>query len=255
MRELLTNSWVVGIVGGVLSGLFVTWISRIIFSKKDNKEYFQKILQANKEVIYAIRPTISEGEIPSKAIFESLIASNSIKYGIETQDMFSIEQICDRLIKEVMDSSFISSKVKTEYCQQLLLIKEEIIGEKVKREKTVGNKNGVHRENASLSAFQYRQRLVTYMTTLLGMMATLMTFLLTVFSKDDIFLSSNFFDKEYFILFPAIFVSFLILLMFTMLTVLTKFKKKLEKDSEENFFKKVKNGKRLVKDSDEDKSA
>jgi hypothetical protein len=255
MGELLTNSWVVGIVGGVLSGLFVTWISRIIFSKKDNREYFQKILQANKEVIYAIRPTISEGEIPSQAIIESLISSNSIKYGIETQDMFSIEQICDRLIKEVMDSSFISSKVKTEYCQQLLQIKEEIIREKVRREKTVGNKNGVQREITSLSAYQYRQRLVTNMTTLLGIMATLMTFLLTVFSKDDIFSSSILFNKEYFILLPTIFVSFLILLMFSMLIVLTKFKKKLDKDSEEDFLKRVKSRKRSEKDNDEDKSA
>ncbi len=53
--------WAIGIGGGILSGLIVAYISRLIFSKRDNREYAQKILQANNEVLYAVRPGISEG--------------------------------------------------------------------------------------------------------------------------------------------------------------------------------------------------
>ena len=58
--ELFNNPWFVGIGGGILSGLIVAYISRLIFSRRDNREYAQKVSQANHEVLYAVRPGISE---------------------------------------------------------------------------------------------------------------------------------------------------------------------------------------------------
>ena len=43
-------------------------ISKSIFSKRDNREYAQKISQANHEVLYAVRPGISEGVIPNNGV-------------------------------------------------------------------------------------------------------------------------------------------------------------------------------------------
>ena len=43
--DIFSNPWIVGIGGGVLSGFIVAYISRLIFSKRDNREYAQKISQ------------------------------------------------------------------------------------------------------------------------------------------------------------------------------------------------------------------
>jgi hypothetical protein len=41
--DFFGNEWVIGIGGGVLSGLLVTLITRYLFSKKDDKEYAQNL--------------------------------------------------------------------------------------------------------------------------------------------------------------------------------------------------------------------
>jgi len=227
MKEFFTNVWVVGIIGGVLSGIFVSWITRIIFSKRDNKEYLQKILQANREVVYAIRPTISEGEIPSISIINSLISSNSIRYSIEIKDMYSIEQICDELIKEVMDSSFISSKVKTDYCEHLLSLKTQ--SQEINRVEIV--KNVSKKENAK-TALEYRQKLTTFMTLTLGLMATVVTFLLTILRENGVgsIFRSN--ESQVDIVFPAIFVTLMASLISLMLPIYSRINK-IKKNQEE----------------------
>ncbi|WP_339618177.1 hypothetical protein [uncultured Gilvimarinus sp.] len=110
--DILNNAWVVGIGGGLLSGLLVTLITRYIFSKKDDKEYVQKLATVNKEVVYALRPGISEGHIPDEEVLSSLINATARKYKVARDDVFRPKQIAEELIKEILDSSFISSETK-----------------------------------------------------------------------------------------------------------------------------------------------
>ncbi|MES2664162.1 MAG: hypothetical protein V4629_12765 [Pseudomonadota bacterium] len=119
---LLNNTWIVGIIGGVLSGLIVNYVSRYYLSKKENRESLQKIFSVNREVIYAIRPSISEGVIPKLETIEALIIATSRKYLLNREDVYGPKEIMQELIKEVMDSSFINSHQKKEYCDQLLTI-------------------------------------------------------------------------------------------------------------------------------------
>jgi len=51
MWQFLNNPWTIGIGGGVFSGLLVTLITRYLFSRKENREYLQKIVTANHEGI------------------------------------------------------------------------------------------------------------------------------------------------------------------------------------------------------------
>lgn len=51
MWGFINNTWFVGIVGGILSGLITTWIGRRVFSGKDKKEYSQKIEATNREIV------------------------------------------------------------------------------------------------------------------------------------------------------------------------------------------------------------
>ena len=105
--DIFNNSWVIGIGGGILSGLIVTLITRYLFSKKDNKEYAQKVSTVNREVVYALRPGISEGHIPDNEVLASLINATARRYKVERGDVYQAKQIAEELIKDIMDSSFI----------------------------------------------------------------------------------------------------------------------------------------------------
>src|SRR5207248_6132388 len=121
--QWLNNPWVIGIGGGILSGILVTLVSRFLFEKRDNKEYAQKVAGVNREILYAIRPSIPEGALPSLDVVESLISSTARRYGVDRKDVYGPTAIADELIKEVMDSSFISSKIKAEFCNSIASFK------------------------------------------------------------------------------------------------------------------------------------
>jgi len=157
--EIFSNPWVVGIGGGILSGLIVAYISRLIFSKRDNREYAQKISQANHEVLYAVRPGISEGIIPTNGVLKSLIEATARRYSVDVADMHNLNDVSSELIKEVMDSSFISASAKQEFCEKLTAIKEEeITPEKIEFEKEY-----------EVSA-RYRQQLVAMLSAMVAVL-------------------------------------------------------------------------------------
>jgi hypothetical protein len=112
----LTNAWVVGIGGGILSGLLVTWIWNLLLSKKKDREFQQQVATANREIIYAIRSGIPENSLPTRRVIEALIHSTARRYGLEPTDLYQPEELIEELIKEVMDSSFLSATKKAEYC-------------------------------------------------------------------------------------------------------------------------------------------
>jgi hypothetical protein len=161
--DIFNNPWVVGIGGGILSGLLVTIITRKFFESKDNKEYLQKLKLANNEVLYAIKPFIVDGEVPSKDIIYSLRVATSRKHSVDLNDIVSLAEISENLIKDVLDSSFISNNVKTEYCQKLSqLIPQESEANEVEKAKTQ-------------AITEYRSRVVTAFSIILGVFAGLLT--------------------------------------------------------------------------------
>ena len=173
--ELFNNPWFVGIGGGILSGLIVAYISRLIFSRRDNREYAQKILQANHEVLYAVRPGISEGIIPTNGVLQSLIEATARRYGVEVSDMHNLNDVSSELIKEVMDSSFISASAKQKFCEKLINIKE--VGPSLKKM--------VFEKEYDISA-RYRKQLVNILSGTVGILTALAGTTITL-SKNTIF--------------------------------------------------------------------
>jgi hypothetical protein len=201
IMEILNNPWFIGIGGGILSGVIVTAISRFVFSKRDNREYAQKVSTVNKEVIYAIRPGISEGEIPTKEIIKSLIESTSRKYGVESKDVYTPAEIADDLIKEVMDSSFISAKTKNDYCKKLDEIKP------ISKEKLIPQiEKEMEIRKSVLSA--YRDRMIRMMSIMLGVISAIMTL---VFSFSEI--KNTKLPSNYEVLLPTIIIAFTLVVM------------------------------------------
>ena len=176
--DVLNNPWVVGIVGGLLSGLAVTFISRYLFAKKGDREYLRKVDQVNQEVVYALRPGISEGHMPNEEVLDSLINSTARKYRVNRDDVFRPKQIAEELIKEIMDSSFISSETKTQYC--------ELLAHLVSTQTPSADIDAIQLEVKAAES-EYRSRVASRMSAVLGMTVAMFT-MLTMFFQ--------FFDKS-----------------------------------------------------------
>lgn len=161
--EIFNNQWVINIGGGILSGLLVMLITRKFFESKDNREYLQRVNLANNEIIYAIKPFIIDGEAPEIDIIKSMRTATSRKYGLDLNDILSIYGITDNLIKEVMDTSFISHNLKREYCEKLY---------KLRPKKTETEIMENHKYQA-LS--EYRQRALSAFSMVLGIFSGLLT--------------------------------------------------------------------------------
>jgi len=116
---------VVGIGGGVISSLIVFFITKFFLSKKENKEYEQKVRLATNEVVYAVRPLVIDKAIPANDILAALRSAIAVKYGVRVSDVIGIKQLVCILVLEILSNSFLNSSQKNEYCNLLMTMKDE----------------------------------------------------------------------------------------------------------------------------------
>lgn len=181
--SVLSNQWVVGIGGGILSGLTVSFIVHLIFSRKENREYLQKVLSANREVLFSLRPLITESAFPSVGVIDALIAATSRRYLVKKEDMSSAVQFFDDLIKEVMDSSFVPHKKKSDFCTHLIELKIEATA--------TTQPQPIAAEAMSLSMSR-REAMVNILSLAIGLMVMFTTFIFTFGAPQaHLFLNSN----------------------------------------------------------------
>lgn len=121
-ESFFSNNWTIGIGGGIISGIIVYIITDRIFSKRENKEYVQKLKVANNELLYNIRPLIVEENKPTIEIFNSIINATARKYAVKKEDLYSKEDIADELIKEIVGNPFLTSENKLQYSNLCLEI-------------------------------------------------------------------------------------------------------------------------------------
>lgn len=125
MDDLIANPWIVGIGGGVISSLIVFFITKFFLSKKENKEYEQKVRLATNDVVYAVRPLVIDKAIPSNDVLAALRSAIAVKYGVKVSDVIGIKQLVSILVLEILSNSFLNSSQKNEYCNLLMTMKDE----------------------------------------------------------------------------------------------------------------------------------
>lgn len=125
MDDLIANPWIVGIGGGVISSLIVFFITTFFLSKKENKEYEQKVRLATNEVVYAVRPLVIDKAIPANDVLAALRSAIAVKYGVKVSDVIGIKQLVSILVLEILSNSFLNSSQKNEYCNLLMTMKDE----------------------------------------------------------------------------------------------------------------------------------
>lgn len=125
MDDLIANPWIVGIGGGVISSLIVFFITKFFLSKKENKEYEQKVRLATNDVVYAVRPLVIDKAIPDNDVLAALRSAIAVKYGVKVSDVIGIKQLVSILVLEILSNSFLNSSQKNEYCNLLMTMKDE----------------------------------------------------------------------------------------------------------------------------------
>lgn len=178
METFFTNSWTIGIGGGIISGLIVFLVTSKIFSKKENKEYLQKVRIANNELMYAIRPLVVEQTLPTIEIVNSILLSTAKKYNVQLSDLYKRDDIADDLTKEIMDNPFLTSENKLQYCK---------LTENIKLLDNTPVKNKVFTEKI---VYLQKERLISkesFSLTLAVMTTLTVAVTLMFFSKDKFF--------------------------------------------------------------------
>lgn len=64
--EFMQNAWVVGIAGGIISGIIVYYITSCVLDRKKKSEHKRNIVMANNAVFDLLRPYIANFGLPDK---------------------------------------------------------------------------------------------------------------------------------------------------------------------------------------------
>jgi len=122
---MFNNPWVTGIGGGIISSLVVFFVTRYFFSKREKREYLQKIETANNEILYSVRPLVIEKKVPTIDTLSAIRISTAKKYGVKQDDLYNEFSLSNDLINEIMGNSFLSADQKIEFCTLLQTMKAD----------------------------------------------------------------------------------------------------------------------------------
>ncbi|MGF9906947.1 hypothetical protein [Brevibacillus porteri] len=120
--NFVNNGWVTSIITGFL----VFYVTDLYKRIKGKKSYFQQVSIANKEIFNSIKYSIPEDNLPSVQILKAIHIATAKRYNVKFEDVDSLHAIINDLIKEIMDSNFLSHENKLVYCQRLLDIQMEL---------------------------------------------------------------------------------------------------------------------------------
>lgn len=118
--SVLENSWFIGIVGGIISGLIVYFITASFLERKKRIDHKKDIMAANRAVFEIVRPYIANSGLPDKTKLDAITNSIARKYEIERHEMSSISAIYEDLIVEFMSNLYIPDEIKNKNIEILL---------------------------------------------------------------------------------------------------------------------------------------
>lgn len=119
IKGIFNNQWVMNIGTGLILYIITTIISKIILNKATNKERQRQIDNANKEIIRILKPYVVNKNILNKMIITSIISSVARKYNLSVNEILDVKSICEELIREILESSYVDNEKKSEYAVYL----------------------------------------------------------------------------------------------------------------------------------------
>ncbi|GLF90021.1 hypothetical protein Saga11_12800 [Bacillus safensis] len=136
--DFLSNSWVISFVTTVISSFFIN--SVVYFFKR--KYYKKRIANANMELIRTVKNFVSEGQIPSVLLIESLSQAYSESNSVKRSEMNNVDQVINHLLKDIFETNFISVQQKSDISKELMDLKEHSLDKEVENnEEASGDSN------------------------------------------------------------------------------------------------------------------
>lgn len=204
MLEFLQNQWVVGIGGGIVSGIIVFFITKWIFQRKDNSKYLEQIANANMDIIRTLKPYIAEKGLPEKEIIDAIIFSTARKHKVKSDELYSIRIVCEELIREIIENVYVSTDKKKEYAIQL---KEYLYQLNVGADKALllSDIQNEIKNTEITEKSEYRHKLTTTLSMFVSVFTVILTFLSTFLFSNEIYDFPRYTNSsEYFIVMLAI---------------------------------------------------
>lgn len=174
IMNFLNNNWVTSII----TGLLVFFVTELIKRLKEKKSYFLKVAHANKEVFNTLKYSIPEENLPTIQVLRSIHKATAKRYNVKIEDVDSLQEILDDLIKEIMDSNFLSHDNKLRYCQRLLGLQNDFA--------TINEEESSVVKYYQMKSAEQKRALSFAMSFAFGLVTTLMTFILTLIKEDGI---------------------------------------------------------------------
>ena len=231
----LTNSWTISII----TGLIVFFTTDFVKRYRSKKEYYQNVDLANQEMLNTLKILIPDQELPEPLIIKAMHLSTSRKYKVKLQDMGSLMLILDDLIKEIMDTSFLTYKNKVDYCNEVNQLKVKY--QQGKNEKSKVTTDKTKRENETRHSMYHERRVLSLLlTSFFAIFSVALVYMFTIRDNRGIL---SIFDlrggEEIIILFPIM----IILLM--MIGVLYSFQILRRKERDEKYKRDIKKYKEI----------
>lgn len=124
--EIIKNTWFVGISTGIISGIVVFFFTKWIMDRKERVEYFKRVSNANQNIIETLKTYIAENGLPDIEVLVALNMSTARAFNVDVNEMYSISDYCEELIREIMRDVYVSNEKKKEYIDMLVKYKEKI---------------------------------------------------------------------------------------------------------------------------------
>lgn len=119
--NILTSEWTIGIGSSIIASFLIG----LFWNLKRNKEYNQKILRANSEILNAAKSIIVDNTRFSYESAKAMIFSTARKLKLNLNDIYNVEELCQDLITDIMNNSFLTSDRKVELTQLVSSISNE----------------------------------------------------------------------------------------------------------------------------------
>lgn len=190
MFDFLQNSWVVGIGGGIISGIVVYIFTNWLYKRKDNSKYLEQINRANADIIHTLKPYVAEIGLPEKEIVDAIIVSTARKYNVKSDELYSIRIICEELIREIIENAYVSSEKKQEYSLQLKNYLHILEDENLKSF-LISDIEKEIRVTKIRKETNYKNKIATMLSIMLAVMTGSITVLVFLFTSEDISIFSE----------------------------------------------------------------
>jgi len=183
IEKVFTNAWVIGIGGGIISGIIVYFITAGMLHRKEKRKHIEQIDRANIDIICSLRPFIAEKGLPDKEIIESLILSTARKHKLKTEELYSIRIICEELISEIIDNVYASMEKKQYYTEHLREYLHNLTSAQNKDQLVSDIKQELSNITKHTKA-EYQEKIITLFGIMSGIMTALVSSLSILEFKD-----------------------------------------------------------------------